>query len=108
MAGLKEEGPVVEKEAVLRLTTFLIDKVNLVSLVSLVNLVILIFGVGSVKVVFILTTALRESRFLFTFHANITFQGEDPTSYKFTVGSDEINFKVILLILEKELFVQHA
>ena len=72
MAGLKEEGPVVEKEAVLRLTTFLIDKVNLVSLVSLVNLinlvnlvelvnlVILIFGVGSVKVVFILTTALRE------------------------------------------------
>ena len=54
MAGLKEEGPVVEKEAVLRLTTFLIDKVNLV------NLVILIFGVGSVKVVFILTTALRE------------------------------------------------
>ena len=90
MAGLKEEGPVVEKEAVLRLTTFLIDKVNLV------NLVILIFGMGSVKVVFILTTALRESRFLFTFHANITFQGEDPTSYKFTVGSDEINFKVIL------------
>ena len=60
MAGLKEEGPVVEKEAVLRLTTFLIDKVNLVKLVSLVNLVILIFGVGSVKVVFILTTALRE------------------------------------------------
>ena len=57
MAGLKEEGPVVEKEAVLRLTTFLIDKVNLV---NLVNLVILIFGVGSVKVVFILTTALRE------------------------------------------------
>ena len=54
MAGLKEEGPVVEKEAVLRLTTFLIDKVNLV------NLAILIFGVGSVKVVFILTTALRE------------------------------------------------
>ena len=90
MAGLKEEGPVVEKEAVLRLTTFLIDKVNLV------NLAILIFGVGSVKVVFILTTALRESRFLFTFHANITFQGEDPTSYKFTVGSEEINFKVIL------------
>ena len=90
MAGLKEEGPVVEKEAVLRLTTFLIDKVNLV------NLVILIFGMGSVKVVFILTTALRESRFLFTFHANITFQGEDPTSYKFTVGSEEINFKVIL------------
>ena len=69
MAGLKEEGPVVEKEAVLRLTTFLIDKVNLVKLVNLV----LIFGVGSVKVVFILTTALRESRFLFTFHANITF-----------------------------------
>ena len=66
MAGLKEEGPVVEKEAVLRLTTFLIDKVNLVNLVNLVsvvnlvNLVILIFGVGSVKVVFILTTALRE------------------------------------------------
>ena len=57
MAGLKEEGPVVEKEAVLRLTTFLIDKVNLV---NLVNLVILIFGVGSLKVVFILTTALRE------------------------------------------------
>ena len=54
MIGLKEEGPVVEKEAVLRLTTFLIDKVNLV------NLVILIFGMGSVKVVFILTTALRE------------------------------------------------
>ena len=51
---MKEEGPVVEKEAVLRLTTFLIDKVNLV------NLAILIFGVGSVKVVFILTTALRE------------------------------------------------
>jgi len=45
VAGLKEEGPVVEKEAVLRLTTFLIDK------------------------------------------------GEDPTSYKFTVGSEEINFK---------------
>ena len=89
----------MEKEAVLRLTTFLIDKVNLVKLVNLVNLVNLvmhIFGVGSVKVVFILTTALRESRFLFTFHANITFQGEDPTSYKFTVGSDEINFKVIL------------
>ena len=53
----------MEKEAVLRLTTFLIDKVNLVNLVNLdnlVNLVILIFGVGSVKVVFILTTALRE------------------------------------------------
>ena len=64
---MKEEGPVVEKEAVLRLTTFLIDKVNLV------KLVMHIFGVGSVKVVFILTTALRESRFLFTFHANITF-----------------------------------
>ena len=54
MAGLKEEGPVVEKEAVLCLTTFLIDKVNLV------KLVMHIFGVGSVKVVFILTTALRE------------------------------------------------
>ena len=90
---MKEEGPVVEKEAVLRLTTFLIDKVNLV---NLVNFVLLIFGVGSVKVVFIFTTALRESRFLFTFLPNITFQGEDPTSYKFTVGSDEINFKVIL------------
>ena len=28
VAGLKEAGPVVEKEAVLRLTTFLIDKVG--------------------------------------------------------------------------------
>ena len=56
MAGLKEEGPVVEKEAVLRLTTFLTDKVNLV---NLVNLVILIFEMDSVKVVFILTTAPR-------------------------------------------------
>ena len=28
VAGLKEVGPVVEKEAVLRLTTFLIDKVG--------------------------------------------------------------------------------
>merc|ERR1719350_1876582 len=45
VAVLKEEGPVVEKEAVLRLTTFLIDK------------------------------------------------GEDPTSYKFTIDSGEINHK---------------
>ena len=68
MAGLKEEGPVVEKEAVLRLTTFLIDKVNLV------NLAILIFGVGSVKVVFILTTALRE-QILVYFSRNYHFPG---------------------------------
>ena len=34
MAGLKEAGPVVEKEAVLRLTTFLIDKVGLLFLLE--------------------------------------------------------------------------
>ena len=74
MAGLKEEGPVVEKEAVLCLTTFLIDKVNLVKFVNLVNLVMHIFGVGSVKVVFILTTALRE-QILVYFSRNYHFPG---------------------------------
>ena len=34
VAGLKEAGPVVEKEAVLRLTTFLIDKVALLFLLK--------------------------------------------------------------------------
>ena len=34
VAGLKEAGPVVEKEAVLRLTTFLIDKVGLLFLLE--------------------------------------------------------------------------
>ena len=81
VAGLKEAGPVVEKEAVLRLTTFLIDKVGLLFLLK-----------GSVlKFMTDLFRAAKNS-----FCSTVSSQGEDPTSYKFTIDADETNQKVIL------------
>ena len=59
VAGLKEAGPVVEKEAVLRLTTFLIDKVGyLLLLVDKVN-TLFIFKVDQFSLIGKLTNFLN-------------------------------------------------